>query len=136
MQGGRGNAGSGHSAGAGGGSCRSCSRRLPGGAARREALAPCPTVATCEHSSKRPRRGWFALRDPCERREHRGGVGELGGAPVGMHVDHDRLLVPSFGGRCVGKSNSHSGTVLGFFLPASTWCRSRAILRTGAREPT
>jgi len=59
-------------------------------------------VATCEHSSRCPSRGWFALRDPCERREHRGGVGELGGSPVGMHVDHDRLLVQSFGGRCVG----------------------------------
>jgi hypothetical protein len=36
-----------------------------------------------------------------------------------MHIDHDRLLVQSFGGRCVGKSNSYSGTVLGFFLSAT-----------------
>lgn len=36
-----------------------------------------------------------------------------------MHVDHDRLLVQAFGGRCVGKSNSYSRTVLGFFWSAT-----------------
>jgi len=34
-------------------------------------------VATYERSSNCPSRGWFVLRDPCERREHRG-VGKLG----------------------------------------------------------
>jgi len=48
-------------------------------------------VATYEHSSNCPSRGWFLLRDPCERREHRG-VGNLGESPVGVHAHHDLSL--------------------------------------------